>query len=47
MSRFQLRGYHAVFHINSTETRQYCEGHACEGPLLSHKQARRAANATA
>jgi hypothetical protein len=39
MSRFQLRGYHAVFHINGTETRQYCDGHNCEGQRLAQKQA--------
>jgi hypothetical protein len=40
MSRFQLRGYHAVYHINGTHTRVYCEGHACEGQRISQKQAR-------
>ncbi|KAI3436503.1 hypothetical protein D9Q98_005920 [Chlorella vulgaris] len=38
MSRFQLRGYHAVFHINGTETRQYCDGHNCEGQRLAQRQ---------
>ena len=41
VSRFQLQGgYHAVFHINGTETRLYCDGHACEGQRLATKQAR-------
>lgn len=38
LSRFQLRNLHAVYHINGTETRQYCEGHACEGPRLQTNQ---------
>lgn len=38
MSRFQLRGYHGVYHLNGTETREYCSGHGCEGQQLSPKQ---------
>lgn len=41
MSRFQLRGFHAVYHINGTQTRVYCEGHACEGQRIAQKQARK------
>lgn len=40
LSRFQLKNLHGVYHINGTETRQYCEGHACEGLKLQTKQVR-------
>lgn len=41
VSRFQLRGYHGVFHLNGSETRAFCEGrdgNACEGKQISHKK---------
>lgn len=40
LTRFQLRQLHGVFHINGTQTRQYCEGRACEGARLSTQQVR-------
>ncbi|KAL4457489.1 hypothetical protein ABPG75_012354 [Micractinium tetrahymenae] len=41
MSRFQLRGYHGVYHLNGTETRAFCEGrdgNACEGKQISQEK---------